>query len=205
MSRRAPIKLPPLRADLAVARFCAHRAFPKEERMLKTLTVLADEKTVVAGALLYWLVSRLGNKGSKTEGNRMLCSVAIGCALPHVLKHLFSRERPDRTVARNHHRRGIPRSGDAWDSFPSGHAINLGAVAAPLARSLPSTFRPTVWPALSLLAASRVLLLAHYPSDVAAGLGIGVLVERVTSTFLDRRSHRATRRSGRSARNKPLG
>jgi PAP2 superfamily protein len=114
-------------------------------------------------------------------------------------------ERPDRTVARNHHRRGIPRSGDAWESFPSGHAINLGAVAAPLARSLPSTFRPTVWPALSLLAASRVLLLAHYPSDVAAGLGIGVLVERVTSTFLDRRSHRATRRSGRSARNKPLG
>jgi hypothetical protein len=91
MSHRAPIKLPPLGADLAAARFCAHRAFPKEERMLKTLTVLADEKTVVAGALLYWLVTRLGNNGLKTEGNRMLCSVAIGCALPHVLKHLFSR------------------------------------------------------------------------------------------------------------------
>jgi len=82
-------------------------------------------------------------------------------------------------------RRGIPRSGGAWDAFPSGHAINIGAIAAPLSRSLPARFRPAVWPVLTLLATSRVMLLAHYPSDVAVGLGLGVLIERVAAELLD--------------------
>jgi undecaprenyl-diphosphatase len=181
MSRRAPIRLPPSRLDLAVARRCARGAFPKEERTLRMLTVLADEKIVVAGALAYWAGTRLvaADPRRKREASHMLCSVAIASALPHLLKHVFARERPDRAVVRGRPRRGIPRSGQAWDSFPSGHAINLGAIAQPLARSLPARHRLAVWPALAVLAASRVLLLAHYPSDVAAGLGLGVLVERI--------------------------
>jgi len=78
-------------------------------------------------------------------------------------------------------RRGIPRSSEPYDSFPSGHAINIGAIAGPMARSVPPHLRPAVWPVLSLLAASRVLLLAHYPSDVAAGLMLGALIERATA------------------------
>jgi len=108
----------------------------------------------------------------------------VGSVLPHLLKHLFARERPNRTVARGRSRRGIPLSGEAWDSFPSGHAINVGAIAAPLARSLPESVRPAAWPVLTILAASRVLLLAHYPSDVAAGLAIGTLVERISARLL---------------------
>jgi hypothetical protein len=167
MSRRAPIKLPPSRADLALARFCARQAYPREERTLRVLTLLADEKTVIAGALFYWAYTRLGNVSAPTkrEANHMVCSVVVGSALPHLLKHCFARERPDRAVVRGRSRSGIPRSGKAWDSVPSGHAINVGAIAAPLARSLPPRFRSAVWPSLALLAASRVLLLAHYPSD----------------------------------------
>jgi undecaprenyl-diphosphatase len=102
--------------------------------------------------------------------------------LPHLLKHVFARERPDRTIGRG--RRAIPRSGKAWDSFPSGHAVHLGAIAGPLVRLAPARLRPAVWPALISLAASRVLLLAHYPSDVAAGLGIGVAIQRAVSRLL---------------------
>ena len=186
MSRRAPIKLSPSRADLAVARFCARRAFPTEERALRIATVLADEKTVVAGALLYWTYTRVHDVAPRTrrEADHMVCSVMIGSVLPHLLKHLFARERPNRTVARGRSRRGIPQSGEAWDSFPSGHAINVAAIAGPLARSLPARVRPAVWPLLTILAASRVLLLAHYPSDVAAGLGLGTLVERISAKLL---------------------
>jgi membrane-associated phospholipid phosphatase len=183
MSRRAPIRLPPSRIDLAVARVCARQAFPGEARILQALTVLADEKTVVAGALLYWAYSRLGTvaPANKREADRMACAVLVASALPHVLKHLFDRQRPDRAVMRGRRRRGIPRSGEPYDSFPSGHAINVGAIAGPLARSVPPHLRPAVWPVLSLLAASRVLLLAHYPSDVAAGLMLGALIERATA------------------------
>jgi undecaprenyl-diphosphatase len=114
----------------------------------------------------------------------MACAVLVASALPHLLKHLFDRERPDRAVMRGRPRRGIPRSGEAYDSFPSGHAINIGAIAGPLTRSVPAHLRRAVWPALALLAASRVLLLAHYPSDVAAGLGLGGLIERVAASVL---------------------
>jgi PAP2 superfamily protein len=110
----------------------------------------------------------------------MACAVLVASALPHVLKHLFDRQRPDRSVMRGRRRRGIPRSGEPYDSFPSGHAINIGAIAGPLARLVPPHLRPAVWPVLTLLAASRVLLLAHYPSDVAAGLVLGTFIERVT-------------------------
>jgi hypothetical protein len=52
VSRRAPIRLPPSRADLGVARLYARHAFPAGERTLHALTVLADEKIVMAGAML---------------------------------------------------------------------------------------------------------------------------------------------------------
>jgi membrane-associated phospholipid phosphatase len=193
MSRRAPIRLPPSHIDLAIARFCARQAFPGEERTLRALTVLADEKTVVAGALLYWAYSRLDAvaPAGKREADRMACAVLVASALPHVLKHLFDRQRPDRSVMRGRRRRGIPRSGEPYDSFPSGHAINIGAIAGPLARLVPPHLRPAVWPVLTLLAASRVLLLAHYPSDVAAGLVLGTFIERVTDQLAPRQVREA--------------
>src|SRR3954447_23167574 len=134
MSRQAPIRLPPSSADLAVARFCKRRAFPAEERTLRALTVLADEKAVVAGTLLYWAYSRFGRLRPRTkrEADHMACSVMVATILPHLLKHLFARERPNRAVMRGRARRGSPRSGGAWNPFPSGHAINIGAIAAPL-------------------------------------------------------------------------
>jgi len=89
-----------------------------------------------------------------------------------MLKYLINRKRPDRTLVHGA-RHGIPRSGDPWDSFPSGHAVHLGAIAAPLARLAPAHVRPLVWAGIVGLASTRILLLAHYASDVVAGLAIG--------------------------------
>src|SRR5262249_44860950 len=108
----------------------------------------------------------------------MLLSVAIAGALPHLFKYLVRRRRPDRAVVWNGRRRGIPRSGNAWDSFPSGHAVHMGAVAAPLSSLAPAWLRPLVWPLAAALAGTRTLLLAHYPSDVGAGLALGFLLDR---------------------------
>jgi membrane-associated phospholipid phosphatase len=56
----------------------------------------------------------------------------------------------------------------------------VGAIAGPLVRLTPPKGRPAVLAGLGALAATRVLLLAHYLSDVAAGLimgaGIGAVV-----------------------------
>ena len=60
-------------------------------------------------------------------------------------------------------------------SFPSGHAATAAAAACALLIVAP-TFAPA-WIAMALvMAASRVYVGAHYPSDVLAGAGLGVLV-----------------------------
>jgi membrane-associated phospholipid phosphatase len=44
--------------------------------------------------------------------------------------------------------------------------------------------RPLLWSALAGLAASRVLLLAHYPSGVIGGLAIGAAIDGTVATSL---------------------
>jgi membrane-associated phospholipid phosphatase len=65
-----------------------------------------------------------------------------------VHKFLVRRRRPDRTIRGR--RNGIPYSGDAWDSFPSGHAIHLGAMAPSAARLVPKSLRQLLWPTVFL-------------------------------------------------------
>jgi|SRR5579859_7242490 len=180
MARHAPIALPPSHVDLAIARAWARSATRRRENSLKPLTWLADERLVLGATALFWLYTR-GRKRAPAvahHANRMLLSVAIGSAVPHLFKYVVRRRRPDRTVIRHGRRHGAPRSGNAWDSFPSGHAVHMGAIAGPLTALAPGWLRPFVWPLAAALAGTRTLLLAHYPSDVGAGLAIGFALDR---------------------------
>src|SRR5690606_4716562 len=57
-------------------------------------------------------------------------------------------------------------------SFPSGHATNLAAAAVVFASAFPRLF--WVWVLVfGFLATSRVIVSAHYPSDVIAGFVVG--------------------------------
>jgi undecaprenyl-diphosphatase len=166
--------LPPNRWDVAATKAAMRIARPEEERSLRVATWLADEKLMLTAVVAFWLAARALSRSNtlKTEADRMLLSVGIAGLLPDVFKRLVNRKRPDRTLVHGP-RRGIPRSGDALDSFPSGHALHLGAIAGPLLRLTPPKGRPAVLTGLGALAATRVLLLAHYLSDVVAGLVIG--------------------------------
>jgi membrane-associated phospholipid phosphatase len=185
MSRRGLVTLPPTRIDLAVSKRCARAATPARERSLRVMTWLADEKILLAAVGLFWLDAhfRPRRNAVRREANCMLLSVAAAGLLPHLFKRLVDRKRPDRLLVHGA-RHGIPRSGEAWDSFPSGHAMHLGALAGPLLRLAPRHFRPLVWAAVLGLASTRIMLLAHYPSDVGAGLafggGLGKAIRKLT-------------------------
>jgi membrane-associated phospholipid phosphatase len=43
----------------------------------------------------------------------------------------------------------------------------------------PDRFRILVWPSIIALATTRIMLLAHYVSDVVAGFGLGILLNIV--------------------------
>lgn len=185
MSYRAPVSLPPSRADLAVAKACARRVTPGIERTLQTLTWAADEKVILAATAAFWLATRTARcrEATRRRADHMLAGAAVASALPHLLKLIVRRRRPDRTVVRRN-RHGIPLSGKPWDSFPSGHAMHVGALARDLHALSAPALRPLLWPALAGLAASRVLLLAHYPSDVIGGLALGAAIDGAVAAVI---------------------
>jgi len=59
-------------------------------------------------------------------------------------------------------------------SFPSGHSTTAFAAAVALGALFPRA-RPVLWIYAGLIALSRVILTAHYPSDVLAGAIVGAV------------------------------
>jgi membrane-associated phospholipid phosphatase len=82
------------------------------------------------------------------------------------------------------------------DSFPSGHALQVGALAASLHNASSPSTRLLIWPTAVALASTRVLLLAHYVTDIAAGLVLGALVRGIVGKLFPRRSPAPEQNSG---------
>jgi undecaprenyl-diphosphatase len=98
----------------------------------------------------------------------MALTGALGVLIYSLLKRVFVRERPFITHA------GIDRAAATLDrySFPSGHTLH----AVSFAWQASAHFPELAWvllPLAALIAASRVVLGLHYPSDVLAGAAIG--------------------------------
>jgi len=60
--------------------------------------------------------------------------------------------------------------------------MHIGALAS-AASTLPAEQRNVVWSVGAGLVLTRVVLLAHWASDVAAGLAIGAVLERALRLF----------------------
>jgi membrane-associated phospholipid phosphatase len=172
----ALVTIKPTKVDLCVAQFIASYTNRKAEGVAKVLTWGADEKALMAATAFAWLVCRNGLRSDSATSRHVFIATAVSTVLPHLLKRLIDQERPDRLTVAGH-RRGIPISGKKYDAFPSGHAVHIGALAS-AATLLPRRWRNAAWLAGGVLACTRVILLAHWLSDVAAGLAIGCVLER---------------------------
>lgn len=192
MSWSAPIKLRPFATDVAISRACLRVASSAVERPLRVVT-LAAEKIMLGAVGVFWAATRLSpSPPLRREADQMLCSVLIAGVISDLFKYLARRERPNRALVRRHDTR-VPRLGEAWDSFPCGHAMHLSAIAASARRLVPKRWRAPLLSGLGALAATRVVLLAHYPSDVLAGWGIGALINKAVGAAFGRAEHSASK------------
>jgi undecaprenyl-diphosphatase len=109
---------------------------------------------------------------------RMAAVGIVGLLLYKYLKSRLVRERPYISLA------GIVPGTPALDrySFPSGHTLHAVSFTTLATESFPELAWLLV-PFAALVAASRVVLGLHYPTDVAAGAIIGVALA-VTSMFI---------------------
>jgi undecaprenyl-diphosphatase len=109
----------------------------------------------------------------------MVLSGIAGVCLYKALKHVFVRERPFITHS------SIALAAAPLDrySFPSGHTLH----AVSFTWQAVSLFPELGWvlvPLAALIAASRVVLGLHYPTDVLAGAGLGVGLATLGQSFV---------------------
>ncbi len=147
----------------------------------RTLNALSGRQPI---RRLFQLVSRLGDgvfwyvlilalpllrgRAAIRPALVMILVGAIGVVLYRLLKQTFVRERPFITHS------GISLQGAPLDrySFPSGHTLHAVAFTWQAAAHYPQLAWVLV-PFTLLVAASRVVLGLHYPTDVLVGAAIG--------------------------------
>jgi undecaprenyl-diphosphatase len=167
----------PTRLDQQTADFVADHTNSTIEQAAGALTWAGDEHVLSVLALGWWMYCRNKDAVTRRRSDHILLTTVAAAILPHIVKNLIDQERPDRLTVYGH-LHGVPFSGKKYDAFPSGHALHAGALAS-AATTLPPRQRNSVWAAISLLVATRVVLLAHWTSDVAAGFAMGVVLERL--------------------------
>lgn len=171
-----PVTVPPTKADVTIARAIARRTSPVPEDVSKGVTWGADEHVLLGLAIGWWIWSRERSLEQQRASDHVLLTLVVASALPHLLKTIFDQIRPDRKTVIGH-LHGVPLSGNAYDAFPSGHAMHVGAVAS-AATELPPAQRNFIWAIGAILVSTRIVLLAHWTSDVLAGLALGAILER---------------------------
>jgi membrane-associated phospholipid phosphatase len=176
-SRTFPVTVQPTKADIALARSVARDTRPVPEEVARALTWGADEKILLVLAAVGWLGSRGCGEPLRRAGNHALLVTVAASLLPHGMKLLFDQTRPDRRTVLGHVH-GIAFSGKRDDAFPSGHALHMGALAS-AAGTLPAGPRRAIRALAVGLSLTRVVVLAHWASDVVAGFALGAVLERL--------------------------
>jgi undecaprenyl-diphosphatase len=128
---------------------------------------------------LLMLAFALSSEHGALIAAQMAVAALVGLAVYRQLKHRLVRERP--YIAH----RGIELGTAPLDrySFPSGHTLHACSFATIAGTHVPE-LTPLLAPFALLVAASRVVLGLHYPTDVVAGAVLGFGIASITLALL---------------------
>ncbi len=164
-------------------------ASPFVEFLRHTVRWLGTGYVQVAALLLLIAAGALLRLAALRAGAWALLSFAVSGAAATVLKVLVHRPRPWTEVSAVGWSDYF-RNSD-FHSFPSGETTTTFAVAVVLAWSYPR-WRAPLYAAAAAVAAARVLVGSHHPSDVLAGALLGLAVAQLVTRFADRKRRRGS-------------
>jgi membrane-associated phospholipid phosphatase len=146
--------------------------FGKDEYVLSVVGGLLIVVAIVSPALHGVQRSLLLGLGTRLQF--VFFAVLVPVLATELIKWCVGRGRPfvggEGNVFNFSHFAGTP----AYSSFPSGHATTAFAVAFAVAALWPGSRVPMAVYAV-VIAATRLVLLAHHPSDVVAGALVGII------------------------------
>ena len=155
-----------------------HRATARPSVLL-LLTGVSRLGDGVVWYATFLLLPWLGGASGVACMLRMLLLGAVNLVIYRITKRHFARPRPFVACP------GVRACARCLDehSFPSGHTMHAVAFATLLSAYYPG-LAWIVWPFAALVAASRVVLGLHFPSDVVVGAALGGVTARsVLSLF----------------------
>ena len=145
---------------------------------LEPISKLGDQpqlRTLCAGMIIVGMLTR--NRRLTNAGSRMIIAHETATFAKEILKTEIDRTRPRSATSRDDKK---PRKGNheskELSSFPSGHSAGAIATARAFAREYPEAGVSAIAAAAGI-AAVQIVRCAHYPTDVAAGLAIGMVAE----------------------------
>jgi undecaprenyl-diphosphatase len=165
------------KADGAAARAVRPYRETLAVRALSYASKLGDQpplRTLCAATIAAGLAG--GNARLARAGARMLAAHTLATLAKDALKRRIDRTRPR---SNGNARPAIEPGGHTSKeetSFPSGHSAGAAAVASAFARDFPE-YRWPAYAAAGAIALAQVPRCSHYPSDVGAGLGIGIAAD----------------------------
>lgn len=146
--------------------------FGKDEYVLGTLAALLILIAIVAPAMRGIQRSLLLGLGTRLQF--VFFAVLVAVLVGEVVKWVVGRGRPfvggADSVFHFSHFAGT----QAYSSFPSGHALTACALAFAVSAVWPRAKGPMIAYA-AIIIATRLVLLAHHPSDVVAGALVGII------------------------------
>ena len=151
---------------------------------LHPLSKLGDQpqlRSVAAGLIVAGILAR--NHRLARAGSRMIIAHEAATFAKDMIKTEVDRTRP-RSADRKEEKK--PKKGKHTSkeltSFPSGHSAGAIAAARAFAREFPEYGAAAVGGAAAI-ALLQIPRCAHYPTDVAAGLAIGIAAEAATEAL----------------------
>ncbi|MEY2401993.1 MAG: hypothetical protein QOJ08_2104 [Ilumatobacteraceae bacterium] len=103
-------------------------------------------------------------------------------ALERVVKAMVTRQRPGTSVGGDVHLRGdVTATGE---SFVSGHAVLIAAIAGLVTLYLPGRWKIVPWVVVALVMVTRVYVGAHNPLDVVCGAALGLAIAGAINVVL---------------------
>ncbi len=127
---------------------------------------------VPAACVWAWCFFSGNRPYARHVAGRVFLTVAVTGIMVLLLKMLFGRTRPELLIDGGEYAFTFFALDGEWLSFPSGHATTTAAFAGAMAMIWPRWTGLFLAYAL-LIGATRVIVGAHFPSDVIAGLMLG--------------------------------